>query len=391
MPFFSLSRALFAPLSWGLLAAAAYLLWTGWTGAPAVAPDGEIVRVRSEWRLWTGGGLLAWSLLGRLPVLWFTTRGDHAPTRPLRGNGRMIDGVAGSQVYVEAQGEGRPIILTHGWGMDSTIWRCARLELSRHLRVITWDLPGLGLSRLPPRSGPSLELFAEELRGLAEAEGRPVVLVGHSIGGMIIQTLAKRRPDLFGRQVAGVVLLNTTYTDPSRTMALSGVVRSLRPLLKAGLRATVLLQPLAWLSAWQSYLSGSAHLATRLGFGAQATRSQLEHTTLLATRNPPGVQALGILAMLDWDADGALAGIDCPVLVVGGDIDLVTKPEAGDHIAATARRASLTRVAGANHMGVLEQADVYHAEIVRFIQTLPNPAGPKSLAALHKTFPQEDG
>ncbi len=103
------------------------------------------------------------------------------------------------------------------------------------------------------------------------------------------------------------MLVNTTYTNPLRTMALGGLAQALRrPLLEPMLRLTIWLQPLAWLSAWQSYLSGAAHLANRTGFSQHVTRSQLEHTTLLATRNPPAASARGNLAMFGWDADGAL-------------------------------------------------------------------------------------
>ena len=372
MPFFSLTRFLFNGLSWLLLAGAIYLLWTGAAGREIVDPQGEILRARDPWRLWLGGALLAWSVVGRFPTLWLTARPDHTPSRAVRNGGRMIDSASGSRLYVEEGGAGPTVLLTHGWGMDSTIWGRTRGELRDRLRLLSWDLPGLGLSRLPSGGRSSLESYAEDVRGLVLAQAEPVVLAGHSIGGMIIQTLAREHPELFGRQVAGVVLLNTTYTDPSGTMVFGGIVRAFRPLVRAGLRLTAWLQPVAWLSAWQSYLSGAAHLANRFGFGAEATRSQLEHTTLLATRNPPGVQARGIRAMLDWDADGALAGVDCPILVIAGGVDLVTKREASEHIVRTSPGAILRFLPEANHMGFLEQAEVYSAEILAFVEALPS-------------------
>ena len=374
MPFFSLTRVIFSALSWLLLAGAVYLLWTGVAGHEFVGPEGEVLRDREPWRLWLGGALLAWCLLGRAPTLWLITRPDRSPSQAVRTGGRTIDGATGSRLYVEEAGAGPTLLLTHGWGMDSTIWRRTRGELRDRVRLLAWDLPGLGLSRLPPGSRPSLDSYAADLRGLVLAQPEPVVLVGHSIGGMIIQTLAREHPELFGRQIAGVVLLNTTYTDPSRTMVLGGLVRALRPLVVAGLRLTAWLQPLAWVSAWQSYLSGAAHMGNRFGFGPDVTRSQLEHTTLLATRNPPGVQALGIRAMLSWDADGALAAIGCPILVIAGGIDLVTKKEASAHIVQTSPVASLRSVSNANHMGFLEQAEVYGAEMLAFVEALQRSA-----------------
>jgi pimeloyl-ACP methyl ester carboxylesterase len=367
MPFFSLARLAFSAGSWLLLILAAYLLWTGYVGQELVTDEGDLLLDHDPWRLWLGGGLLMWCAAGRFPALWLTTRSGGAMSAPRRGDGRMVETDRGSQLYVEERGDGAVVILTHGWGMDSTIWRRTREGLGDRLRVVVWDLPGLGRSRPPRGAGPSLEGFARDLRHLVLAHRGPVTLVGHSIGGMIIQTLARDHPELFERRISRVVLLNTTYTDPSRTMVLGGLVRALRPLVKTGLRLTAWLQPLAWASAWQSYLSGFAHLANRLGFGSQVTWSQLEHTTLLATRNPPGVQALGVRAMLDWDADRALAGIGCPVLIIGGTVDVVTKLEASEHIAQTCPKAALRPVPGANHMGFLEQADAYNLAMTAFI------------------------
>lgn len=171
--------------------------------------------------------------------------------------------------------------------------------------------------------------------------------------------------------MAGVVLINTTHTNPLKTMVLSGLAQALRrPVLEPMLRLAIWLKPLAWLSAWQGYLSGSAHLANRFGFGAYVTRSQLEHTTLLATRNDPAVQAKGNLAMFRWDAEDGLANLKVPTLVIGGDADLVTKLEASREIVASAPAATLQVVEKVNHMGFLERADVYNQAIAAFVDTL---------------------
>ncbi len=72
-----------------------------------------------------------------------------------------------------------------------------------------------------------------------------------------------------------------------------------------------------------------AHGANRFGFGRFVTRSQLEHTILQMTRNPPGVQARGNPAMCEWDATAALRTIGVPVLVIGGERVPAYPPGAG--------------------------------------------------------------
>ena len=384
MPLLSFARLAFGIVSLAVLAASGWLLWSWWQGEIIIAADGVAVRVRDDWRLWAGGVLLAWSFLGRLLITALVARADTDPTRAERPGGHEIQGAGGVALHVEEQGPaGAPVvILTHGWGLDSTIWFYARRDLSERYRVIVWDLPGLGQSRAR-RSKISLEAYASDLRAIiAAVGGRPVILVGHSIGGMIIQTLARDHPDAFDREVAGVVQLKTTYTNPLRTMVLSGLAQALRrPVLEPIMRLIIWLQPLVWLAAWQSYLSGSAHMANRLGFGRFVTRSQLEHNTLLTTRNPPGVQARGNLAMFRWDATGALAKRAVPLLVLAGDRDIVTKAEAGAVIAAAGSCSRLEIIEGVNHMGFLERHLIYNAEIEAFVRAVVQEREAETLAA----------
>ena len=373
MPLIVLARWTLSLASLAVLGASAYFLWSWWDGAWLVDAAGVAHHLRQPWRLWTGLGLLAWSFLGRWPITWLLAKPDSDPTRPKRGDHQMIASPTGSTLYVEISGpaDAPPVILTHGWGLDSTIWYYLRRDLTKRFRVIVWDLPGLGRSRAASGKAIDLSHFAQDLKALlALTDGKPAVLVGHSIGGMTLQTLVRDHPEVLAGPVAGLVLVNTTYTNPLRTMVLSGLAQALRwPLLEPMFRLAIWLQPLAWLSAWQSYLSGSAHLANRLGFAGEATRSQLEHNTLLATRNPPAALARGNLAMFRWDSHGALQGIAAPILILAGDSDLVTKREASQVLAQAAPAARLEVISNANHMGFLERSALYNRQIEAFCET----------------------
>jgi pimeloyl-ACP methyl ester carboxylesterase len=376
MPLLSIARFFTALLSLALLGAAAYLLWSWGEGDLIRDADGVLHRQREDWRLWSGAGLLGWSFIGRHIILLLVARRDRRPTRAVRADGQMIASPTGSSLYVETHGpaDAPPIIFTHGWGMDSTFWNYAKEDLGDRFRLIFWDLPGLGKSEAGSRQAISLSAFAADLATLVQVSGRQrAVLVGHSIGGMTLQTLIRDHPQVQDR-LAGLVLLNTTYTNPLRTMILSGLARALqKPVLEPAMRLMVLLHPLVWLSKWQSYLSGSAHLAHRLGFGKFVTRSQLEHSTLLSTRNSPAVQARGNLAMFNWDATGALRHLRIPMLVIGGDKDIVTKLEANRAIASESDMAQMQVIDGVNHMGPMERADLYNQMIAEFaLQVQPS-------------------
>lgn len=363
MPLILILRFVSSLASLALLAGATYLLWRWYDGYFVEGPDGIARHVREEWPLWVGLGLIGWSFLGGLSLRLVIAGPDKRVLKPLPSDGTIIQSSTGSKLHVQMYGaaDAPTIILTHGWSLDSSIWAYAIEDLSSRFRIVTWDLPEMGRSK----GHIDLASFAKDLEAVVRfSGGERAVLVGHSIGGMTIQTLARDNPFFVDQYVSGIVLLNTTYTNPLDTMILSPLWRALRwPVLEPLMWLATPLQPLLWLSAWQSYLSGAAHVANRIGFGKHVSRSQLNVASLLATKNPPGAQARGCLAMFRWDATGALGNISAPVLVIGGALDIVTKPEAS---LALAIGDGLTIVSDVNHMGFIERAEIYNDLILRF-------------------------
>ncbi len=372
MPLFTLARFLFTLVSLAVLGAAGYLIWSWFESDLVAASDGALIREREDWRLWTGLALLGWSFLGRFLALPLLARPDRDPIEFKRGAGRMIDGAEGASLYIEEDGaRDKPVLVfTHGQAVDATFWSYARRDLGPAYRIITWDLPGLGKSKAPRRAL-SVPAAAQNLRHvIAAARAERLVLIGHSFGGMTIQEFAQSEPDLFRRHVAGVVLLNTTFTNPLRTMVLSKLALALRkPVLEPMHRLTSWIQPLAWLSNWQAYLSGFAHMASRIQFADKVTRKQLDYAALLATRSPPASVELRNVAMYHWRGlENGAFGV--PVLVVGGGVDIVTKLEANKRIAADIDDARLMVVEKANHMGPLEFSEEYNAAIADFAEAV---------------------
>jgi pimeloyl-ACP methyl ester carboxylesterase len=372
MTFMSLLRGLFGLLSWLLLAAGAYLLWSGYERGDEDEPDVRpgLIEEGDEWRMWVGWALLFLSFFGRFiwPLILAKSNGKNEP--PItRDEGTTIKGADNSQIRVEQFGraDGPTLVLTHGWGLDSTVWRYARRDLGDRFRLLVWDLPGLGRSTQPADGRYAMERFGDDLRAVADSVPGPVVVVGHSIGGMTAQTLAGLRPEVLGDKVKGVVLVNTTHLRPSRTTFASGLVEALYPIAAVFLRLQIALAPLAWLTKWQSYLSGQAHLANRIGgFGKHVTRGQLEHITRLATKANPAVEAKGVFAMQAWNITPQLPQVRVPVLVLAGDKDLITKQEANETIARTIPGARLKVMPGCGHMGFYELSDAYNREIAAF-------------------------
>src|SRR4029077_19112217 len=123
----------------------------------------------------------------------------------------------GSELRVECYGreDAPPIILTHGWGANSTEWNYLKKELASDFRLIVWDLPGLGRSTRPTNRDYSMENLSRHLEAvLALAGDQPAILLGHSIGGMITLTFCRLFPKALGDRVRAIALVQTTYTNP---------------------------------------------------------------------------------------------------------------------------------------------------------------------------------
>ena len=278
----------------------------------------------------------------------------------------------GSELEVEFYGpeEATPIVLTHGWGFHGAEWNYLKRELAGRFRLIAWDEPGLGKSTRPSNRDYSLENLATDLDAvLALAGDKPAILLGHSIGGMIILTFCRLFPDALGSRVLGLVLTHTTPTNPVRTTSGAALYSAIeKPVLVPLMYVTIALSPLVWLMNWLSYRNGTAHLSTmRSSFGGTESWSQLEFATQFQVKASPAVLARGMLAMMRYDATKTLCDIEVPTLVVSGNKDGVTKPEASEVIRAAIPGAQLLMLAPAKHLGLIEHHEKYAIAVRDFV------------------------
>src|SRR5215217_3141292 len=121
--------------------------------------------------------------------------------------GEMVD-VGGYSLHINCTGQGSPtVILDAGSGLFSAQWVRVQRQVSGTTRVCAYDRAGMGWSEMGPDPRDAEQITSElhTLLGKAGIDG-PYVLVGHSLGGISMQTYANRYPD----EVAGVVLVDST-------------------------------------------------------------------------------------------------------------------------------------------------------------------------------------
>lgn len=118
----------------------------------------------------------------------------------------------GTALHVEESGrfEGATTVLTHGWTLDHTSWD--RVAAALPGRVIRYDHRGHGGSAPAPGGTATIEQAADDLAELIEdrAPTGPIVLIGHSMGGMAAMALAERHSTLFADRIAAVGLVATS-------------------------------------------------------------------------------------------------------------------------------------------------------------------------------------
>ncbi|MFF4205572.1 alpha/beta fold hydrolase [Streptomyces sp. NPDC001668] len=122
----------------------------------------------------------------------------------------------GARLAVYTEGPASPdlvVVFSHGWQATASVWD----QVVRHLphdraRIVRYDQRGHGAST-PGRARPSIALLGDDLKAVIDATvpaRTPVVLVGHSMGGMAVTALVAQYPHLIGSTVCAVVLAATT-------------------------------------------------------------------------------------------------------------------------------------------------------------------------------------
>ena len=117
----------------------------------------------------------------------------------------MFAEVNGIKICYEIRGKGEPIILVHGFGDRKEHWRAQFGELSEHFQVIRFDNRGAGKS-VRPDCVYSMELFADDIKYLLDyLTIKKIHIIGHSLGGMIVQNFCLKYP----KRINKIVLINT--------------------------------------------------------------------------------------------------------------------------------------------------------------------------------------
>ncbi|GAA2737951.1 hypothetical protein GCM10009867_27250 [Pedococcus aerophilus] len=246
------------------------------------------------------------------------------------------------------------VVLAHGWTLTHASWLPVVEQLTAQgLRVVTWDQRGHGRSGAL-RGATSVRSLGDDLAAVLAvvAPEGPLVLGGHSMGGMTVMAYAGLHPEAFASRVRGVVLVSTMAESfdrpvPIRQRRAMGLMARL-PRIRAGRFVT--------LDSQRKLLFGSAADDASVAL----TRDMVAATTL-------PTMGRFYRAIQELDEARALSHFDgIPTVVLVGEQDRLTPPRQSQRIAELVPHAELRLLPGLGHMLAYEATD----EVVAAFETV---------------------
>jgi pimeloyl-ACP methyl ester carboxylesterase len=293
------------------------------------------------------------------------------PFGKLRGTPLQVRDAQGGSLHVEVEPCTRPnpedltIIFSHGYALNQDCWHYQRRDLRALGRLVFWDQRSHGRSTRSLAETNTLEQLGQDLETVLEAVAPqgPVVLVGHSMGGMTVMSLALQRPELFGSRVRGVALLSTS-PGGLRDVPLGLPAFAAKPLHRTlPVTAAVLMRNADLVEMGRSRVNDLSLLFTRFySFGSQASPALADFTHRMLGETPIDVVAEFLPTLQQHARQAALRIIGrVPALVMVGEEDRMTPAAHSLDMARRMPQAELEIVPDAGHMMILEQyAQVNH-------------------------------
>lgn len=209
-----------------------------------------------------------------------------------------------------------------------------------------WDQPGYGHSPLVEPY--DLEQVSAALRRLIDTLDGPVVLVGHSMGGMVAQEAYARDP----RGIAALVLAFTSAAFPGHGSDFT------RQFIEARVGP---------LDAGQSMADVAARLMPTMR-GASSDPAGVETARKVMSEVPPATYRKAVRLLTTFDRKADLKRIAVPTLLVAGSDDRTAPPSVMERMAKEIPGAQFTTLDGCGHLGPMDQPQAFNAAVAAFLE-----------------------
>jgi pimeloyl-ACP methyl ester esterase len=269
----------------------------------------------------------------------------------------FLETSAGVNIHYEDYGQGRPIVLIHGWAGSGLLWRFQR-ELAENFRLIIPDLRGHGRSSGSPESFTLEGLVVDIISLFDKLNLADAVLVGWSLGSQAAMATFPR----LRRRLAGLVLVGGTARFTATEGYPQGLpadeVRGMGLRLKRGHERTM----------GEFFRSMFAE-----GELSPETEGRIDREIMAEGRlTEPAIAQAGLSLLATADLREMLPSIDLPVLLIHGDSDTICPPVAARYLAGRLPKARLLEYAGVGHAPPLSRPGEFNAHLSEFLKETVN-------------------
>lgn len=262
------------------------------------------------------------------------------------------------------------VVLLHGYCLSAESWSAVRDDLRQRYtdaRIVCYDHRGHGASAEASARTYSLEQLAGDLHAVlrAVAPTGPVVLVGHSMGGMTVLAYARQHPDEIGTRIVGVGLIGTAASG----LADAGLGRLLRNPVLSWLQAAVGRAPTSMEQVKRLGCKVFAPVIGAVEFGDRNVSRRVVARAIAMHDHTSIVTMAGFLnSFRTHDESRTVPALSAvPTLVLCGSADLVTPLPYSVAIAAQVEDCDFVCVEGAGHSVILEQPTAVAGAIARLV------------------------
>ncbi len=248
-----------------------------------------------------------------------------------------------SNIYVEDVGKGFPLVFVHGYLGSSEMWNFQKEFFSKHYRVIIPALPGFGESH-NVKSLDSINKMARQVIDLLDQKNIDKFnLIGHSMGGMIVQEITK----LIGDKVNKLVCFATGSIGeiPGRFETIDETREKLK---KDGIEVSFSRVPKKW------FVKGDKDKNYYL------CKNAVKDVSLETADN-------ALLAMKNWRGKEDLKNIKNETLIIWGDKDTSYNFDQVDTLKKNIKNSRLEIFKDCAHNVHLEQPDQFNNLVQKFI------------------------
>jgi pimeloyl-ACP methyl ester carboxylesterase len=233
--------------------------------------------------------------------------------------------------------EGRAVVLfIHGAGGGQYTWSYQKGFFEKRFNPIIIELPGHGESE--GKGEEEIGRYAEHVHALLVTMGLPkVFLVGHSMGGAIVQTLALIHPEV----MKGIVLVATGVRLKVFPMILNGIINNFEETVRT---------------------------ITRFAYSRRTSSDLVEKGISDMMRCRPEVLYGDFLACDRFDIMNEVEKIDLPTLVLCGDEDELTPVKYSQFIHSRIKGSRLGILPNAGHMVMMESPEAFNEKVGEFIR-----------------------